>query len=166
VLSADGWLSTGDIGDIDSDGFVRITDRKKDLFKTSGGKYVAPSHIEGLFKGICPLSSQMIVVGANRKFCSALITLDPDAVALWAQGHGMADQAYAQIVASQAMQQRIGHYIEQLNSRLNRWETIKKWAVLPEDLSIESGEITPSLKVKRNVVHDRRAELIDSFYQD
>jgi long-chain acyl-CoA synthetase len=81
ALLGDGWLASGDIGEIDSEGFLRITDRKKDLFKTSGGKYVAPSYIEGTFKGVCALASQMIVHGNDRNFCSALITLDPDAVA-------------------------------------------------------------------------------------
>ncbi len=80
AITEDGWLATGDIGEIDADGFLQITDRKKDLFKTSGGKYVAPSHIEGVFKGVCPLASQMVVHGNNRNFVSALITLDPDAV--------------------------------------------------------------------------------------
>jgi long-chain acyl-CoA synthetase len=84
-LTDDGWLHTGDIGEIDSEGFVRITDRKKDLFKTSGGKYVAPSTIEGLFKAVCPYASQVLVHGADRNFCTAIITLDPDAMAQWAQ---------------------------------------------------------------------------------
>ncbi|MFT4298304.1 MAG: long-chain fatty acid--CoA ligase [Aeromicrobium sp.] len=160
----DGWLATGDIGELDADGFLRITDRKKDLFKTSGGKYVAPSHIEGVFKGVCPLASQMIVHGNQRNFCSALITLDPDAVALWAEGHGMAGKSYSEIVASPQMQKVVGEYVEELNSKLNRWETIKKWSILPSDLSVETGELTPSLKVKRKVVEERYAAILDGFY--
>ncbi|MBM9461910.1 long-chain fatty acid--CoA ligase [Aeromicrobium sp. YIM 150415] len=163
-LTGDGWLATGDIGELDADGFLRITDRKKDLFKTSGGKYVAPSHIEGAFKAVCPLASQMVVHGNERNFCSALITLDPDAVEAWAQQHGMAGASYSEVVSSDAMQSEMEGYVKELNSKLNQWETIKKWAILDHDLSIESGEITPSLKVKRRVVEDNYKDILDGFY--
>lgn len=164
ALTDDGWLATGDIGEFDADGFLRITDRKKDLFKTSGGKYVAPSHIEGIFKAVCPLASQMVVHGNDRKFCSALITLDPDAVDGWAEHHGIAGKSYQEIVSSPGIQQQIAQDVEELNAKLNPWETIKKWAVLDHDLSIESGEITPSMKVKRRVVEERYADVLDGFY--
>lgn len=164
ALGEDGWLATGDIGELDADGFLRITDRKKDLFKTSGGKYVAPSHIEGTFKAVCPLASQMIVHGNDRKFCSALITLDPDGVEGWAEHHGMAGKSYTEVVSSPAMQAQIGKDVDELNAKLNPWETIKKWAVLDHDLTIESGEITPSMKVKRRVVEDRYSDILDGFY--
>jgi len=164
ALIGDGWLATGDIGELDADGFLRITDRKKDLFKTSGGKYVAPSHIEGVFKGVCPLASQMLVHGNERNFCSALITLDPDAVTLWAEHHGMAGKSYAEVVSSDQMQQVVAGYVDELNTKLNRWETIKKWAILDHDLTVESGEITPSLKVKRRVVEDNYQDILDGFY--
>ena len=154
TLDPDGWLHTGDIGEIDADGFVRVTDRKKDLFKTSGGKYVAPSHIEGLFKALCPLASQMLVYGSERNFCSALVTLDPDAVAEWAGRHDMAGKPYAEVVSSAAMHDEIEGYIDRLNAKLNRWESIKKFIVLDHDLTVESGELTPSMKVKRRVVED------------
>ena len=98
ALDSDGWLHTGDIGEIDADGFVRVTDRKKDLFKTSSGKYVAPSYIEGMFKALCPLASQILVYGNERNYCSALITLDPDAVGGWAERHGRAGASYAEVV--------------------------------------------------------------------
>ncbi|WP_293784513.1 long-chain fatty acid--CoA ligase [uncultured Aeromicrobium sp.] len=165
-LTEDGWLATGDIGHLDADGFLTITDRKKDLFKTSGGKYVAPSRIEGMFKAVCPLASQMVVHGSERHFCSALITLDPDAVEGWAEQHGMAGKSYAEVVSSPQMQQEIEGYIAELNSRLNRWETIKKWAILDHDLSVESGEITPSLKVKRRVVEENYKDILDRFYAE
>lgn len=166
ALTDDGWLATGDIGEFDADGFLRITDRKKDLFKTSGGKYVAPSHIEGIFKAVCPLASQMVVHGNDRKFCSALITVDPDAVDGWAEHHGMAGKSYQEIVSSPGIQQQIAQDVEELNAKLNPWETIKKWAVLDHDLSIESGEITPSMKVKRRVVEERYADVLDGFYAE
>lgn len=166
ALLEGGWLATGDIGRVDEDGFLWITDRKKDLFKTSGGKYVAPSHIEGIFKGVCPLASQMIVHGNDRNFCSALITLDPDAVAAWAEANGMAGKSYTEIVRSPEIHAIVEKDVEELNSKLNRWETIKKWAILDNDLSVESGELTPSLKVKRRIVEDNYESILDGFYAD
>ena len=164
TVTGDGWLHTGDEGRIDEDGFLFITGRKKELFKTSGGKYVAPPHIEGVFKGISSLTSQILVHGNERNFCSALITLDPDAVAEWAENHGMSGKSYAEVVTSPEIEKIIGEQVEELNQRLNRWETIKRWAILDHDLSVESGELTPSMKVKRQVVEANHKELLDSFY--
>jgi long-chain acyl-CoA synthetase len=164
TLTDEGWLHTGDEGRIDEDGFLFITGRKKELFKTSGGKYVAPPHIEGMFKGISSLTSQIIVHGNERNFCSALITLDPDAVADWAAGHGMAGKSYSEVATSPEMREVIQAQIDELNGKVNRWETIKKFAILDHDLSIESGEITPSMKVKRNVVEANNKAILDGFY--
>jgi len=164
TISEDGWLHTGDIGELDADGYLKITDRKKDLFKTSGGKYIAPSMIESQFKAICPYAGQFLVHGAERNFVVALITLDPEAMEGWAAENGMAGRPYAQVVASPQAQQMVGEYVEILNARLNRWETIKKWMVLDHDLSVESGELTPSLKVKRKVVEDNYRSDIDRLY--
>ncbi len=160
----DGWLHTGDIGELDADGYLKITDRKKDLFKTSGGKYIAPSAIESQFKAICPYASQFLVHGNERNFCTALITLDPDEMADWAEQNGLAGRSYAEVVASPACQEMVDGYVEQLNARLNRWETIKKWILLDHDLSIESGELTPSMKVKRKVVEGNYKSEIDALY--
>ena len=162
--TAEGWLHTGDEGRIDEDGFLFITGRKKELFKTSGGKYVAPPHIEGTFKGISSLTSQILVHGNERNFCSALITLDPEAVAEWATHHEMEGKSYQEVVSSPQMHEVIQGQIDELNSKINKWETIKKFAILDHDLSIESGEITPSMKVKRNVVEANNKALLDSFY--
>jgi long-chain acyl-CoA synthetase len=160
----DGWLHTGDEGRIDEDGFLFITGRKKELFKTSGGKYVAPPHIEGTFKGISSLTSHILVHGNERNFCSALITLDPDAVAEWAANNGMEGKSYKEVVKSQEIHDLIQSQIDELNSRINRWETIKRFYILDHDLSIENGEITPSMKVKRNVVEANHAHILDGFY--
>lgn len=162
--TADGWLHTGDEGRLDSDGFLFITGRKKELFKTSGGKYVAPPHIEGTFKGISAITSQILVHGNERNFCSALITLDPDAVDEWAANNDMAGKSYAEVVSSPEIRALVQSQIDELNSKINKWESIKKFAILDHDLSIESGEITPSMKVKRNVVEQNNKELLDSFY--
>jgi long-chain acyl-CoA synthetase len=164
TLTSDGWLHTGDKGSLDADGFLTITGRIKDLFKTSGGKYVAPPAIESKFKAICPYVSQFLVFGSERNFVSALITLDPDAMAGWAEENGMSGSSYTDVVKSDAVHKMVGDYIEELNGRLNRWETIKKWEILDHDLTIESGELTPSMKVKRNVVEGNNQSLIDSFY--
>jgi long-chain acyl-CoA synthetase len=164
ALTEDGWLRTGDIGEIDDQGFLRITDRKKDLFKTSGGKYIAPSAIESQFKAVCPYASQFLVHGSERNFVVALITLDPDAMEGWAAENGMAGRSYAEIVASPQVKEMVGGYVETLNQRLNRWETVKKWILLDHDLSVESGELTPSLKVKRKVVENNYRDDIENLY--
>ncbi len=165
AMTEDGWLRTGDKGSLDDDGFLTITGRIKDLFKTSGGKYIAPSAIEAKFKAICPYASQFMVFGNDRNFVVALVTLDPDAMADWAKENGMDGKSYEEIVGSDKVQEMVGGYVDQLNGRLNRWETIKKWTLLDHDLSIESGELTPSMKVKRNVVESNHSDLIDSFYR-
>ncbi|MGG5257380.1 AMP-dependent synthetase/ligase [Phycicoccus avicenniae] len=164
TIDAEGWLHTGDIGELDERGFLRITDRKKDLFKTSGGKYVAPSIIESTFKGLCPYASQLIVHGADRNFVSALVTLDADAMAGWAAQNGMAGRPYAEVVSSDACRAMVQGYVDELNAGLNRWETIKKFTILEHDLSVEDGELTPSLKLKRKVVADRYQDLLDAHY--
>jgi len=162
-LTDDGWLRTGDKGELDAEGFLRITGRIKELFKTSGGKYIAPPAIESKFKAICPYASQFVVFGSERNFIVALVTLDPDALEGWAKENGVSG-SYSEIVASDACEKMVQGYVEELNRHLNRWETIKKWKLLDHDLSVESGELTPSMKVKRNVVETNYATLIDSFY--
>jgi long-chain acyl-CoA synthetase len=164
TLSDDGWLHTGDIGEIDADGHLKITDRKKDLFKTSGGKYVAPSAIESTFKAICPYASQFLVHGNERNFCVALVTLDPDLMAAWAAEHDMEGKSYAEIVTSEPVKKMVAGYVDELNSRLNRWETIKKHVLLDHDFTVESGELTPSLKVKRKVVETNNKDALDALY--
>ncbi len=161
----EGWLHTGDIGEIDADGFIRVTDRKKDLFKTSGGKYVAPQVIEGIFKAVCPYASQFVAHGNERNFVSALITLDADTIGEWGSQHGLAGRSYAEIVTSGAANDMVQGYVDELNSRLNRWESIKKFIVLERDLTVEDGEITPSMKVKRKVVEAHYRERLDALYR-
>jgi long-chain acyl-CoA synthetase len=165
TLTEDGWLHTGDKGSLDADGFLTITGRIKDLFKTSGGKYVAPSVIESKFKALCPYASQFMVFGNERNFVVALITLDADAMAGWAEENGMAGASYTEVVGSEAVRSMVGGYVEELNTRLNRWETVKKWEILDHDLTIESGELTPSMKVKRNVVETNNEDRIAAFYR-
>ncbi|GAA2715188.1 AMP-dependent synthetase/ligase [Actinoplanes palleronii] len=163
VLS-DGWLHTGDIGEITERGSLRITDRKKDLIKTSNGKYVAPQAIEARFKAICPLAGQFVVHGEKRKFITALIDLDPDEATTWAAAHGLADAPYAEIAGSAALRADLQTCVDRLNETLNSWETIKKFAVLDRNLTVETGELTSSLKLRRRVVEEQYQAELDSLY--
>jgi long-chain acyl-CoA synthetase len=164
VLESDGWFHTGDIGELDKDGFLKITDRKKDMFKTSGGKYVAPSEVEGRFKAVCPFVSNILVIGNGRNYCSALITLDEPTIMQWAGAHGMAGKSYAEVCSSVEVHELVDGFVQRLNGDLQRWQTIKKFTVLPRDLDIEHGELTPSLKVKRPVVERENAAAIEAMY--
>jgi long-chain acyl-CoA synthetase len=164
ALSADGWLFTGDQGSIDDDGFLKITGRIKELFKTSGGKYVAPPAIEAKFATLCPYASQFMVFGEGRNFAVALVTLDADAISGWAKDHGLANTSYAELTKSPEVHEMVEEHVKKLNANLNRWETIKKWALLDHELSVERGELTPSLKVKRGVVAEQNKETLNDFY--
>ncbi|MEU4481404.1 long-chain fatty acid--CoA ligase [Micromonospora sp. NPDC023966] len=164
AFTEDGFFRTGDIGTLDDDGYLRITDRKKDLVKTSGGKYIAPSHIEGMFKAVCPYTSQAVVIGQARNYCTMLVTLDPDAIKGWAAGTPLEGRDYTAIVTSPEAQAMVEGYVTELNGKLNRWETIKKVTILPRDLTIEDGEVTPSLKIKRRSVETNFAGEIDKMY--
>ncbi|TBO60640.1 long-chain fatty acid--CoA ligase [Streptomyces kasugaensis] len=164
VLEPDGWFHTGDIGELSADGFLRITDRKKDLIKTSGGKYIAPAEVEGRIKAVCPFVSNVLVHGANRNFCTALIALDEPAILGWAKEHGLAGMEYAEVVAAERTRELIDSYVEQVNEGLQRWQRIRKFRLLPRDLDIEHGEVTPSLKIKRPVVERSFKDLLDEMY--
>ncbi|MER5881085.1 AMP-dependent synthetase/ligase [Streptomyces sp. NPDC060235] len=164
VLEADGWFHTGDIGELSPDGYLRITDRKKDLIKTSGGKYIAPAEVEGQFKAVCPYVSNILVHGADRNFCTALIALDEPSIMEWAKDNGLERRSYAEVVAAPTTVAMVEGYVKELNEGLQRWQTIKKFRLLPRDLDVEHGEITPSLKLKRPVVEREYKHLIDEMY--
>jgi long-chain acyl-CoA synthetase len=164
ALSDDGWLSTGDQGKLDDDGFLTITGRIKELFKLSNGKYVAPPAVEAKFATLCPYASQFMVFGEGRNFAVALVTLDTDSIGGWAKDRGLGDTPYAELTKHDAVHDMIDEHVEKLNASLNRWETIKKWALLDHELSVERGELTPSLKVKRGVVAEQNKETLDGFY--
>jgi long-chain acyl-CoA synthetase len=166
VLTDDGWLATGDIGELDDAGRLRITDRKKDLIKTSGGKYIAPQPIEVMFKGICPLASQILVHADGRAYATALISLDPDALAQWARARGLTPDDYASLAAHPAVHDYVQDSIDELNGRLNRWETLKDFRILDHDMSVEGDELTPSLKVKRKAIEAAYASVLDAMYAD
>ena len=164
TFTDDGWLRTGDLGAIDADGFLTVTGRIKEMFKTSGGKYIAPPAIEAKFMAMCPYVSQFLVFGEARNFCVALIALDADLMSAWAAENGLDGATYEELVNAPAVGEMVDEYMAKLNGGLNRWETIKKWVLLDHDLSIERGELTPSLKVKRSVVAEHNKHMLDAFY--
>jgi long-chain acyl-CoA synthetase len=166
ALTGDGWLHTGDVGVLDADGFLRITDRMKDLIKTSGGKYVAPQSIEVAFKAVCPYASEIVVYGEGRPYCVGVVALDPEAVASWAQDNGLGRLSFAELAVDERVRALIASSLEETNSRLPRWETIKRFAVLAHELTVEGGDLTPSLKLKRRAVAAKHRDLLESLYDD
>jgi long-chain acyl-CoA synthetase len=158
----DGWLATGDVGEIDEAGCLRITDRKKDIIVTAGGKNVAPQNLENELKSDA-LISQVVVHGDQRRFLSALVTLNPDNVRKWAQENGVTAPP-ERLHEDPKVQARIQRSIDALNARQASYSTIKRFAILPRELTQEAGEITPTLKVKRKVVAERYREILDAFY--
>ena len=160
----DGWFATGDIGEIDEQGYLRITDRKKDLIKTSGGKYVAPQKVEGVLKVASPYVSQVLVHGDGRKYATALITLDPEATEGWAKDQGLSYSSFEELAGSREVHDLIDSQVTEANQSLERWETIKRFEILPSELSVEEGEVTPSLKVRRRAVEEKYADVLNSMY--
>ena len=160
----DGWLATGDIGELDEQGYLRITDRKKDLIKTSGGKYVAPQKIEGVLKVASPHISQVVVHGDGRKYATALITLDPEAIEGWAKEQGLSYSSFEELAGSREVHDLIEGQVDEANRSLERWETIKRFEILPSELSVEEGEVTPSLKIRRRAVEKKYADVLNSMY--
>ena len=165
ALDPEGWLHTGDIGHIE-DGFLSVTDRKKDLLKTSTGKYIAPSALELRLKVSCPHISQVLVHGNNRNFVSALIALDPEAMREWATAHGHGERSYEEVVRLPEVHTLVERCVVDLNSQLASFESIRRFTILPSDLTIDSGDLTPSLKLKRQAVERKYRALIDEMYRD
>jgi long-chain acyl-CoA synthetase len=163
TLLPDGWLATGDIGVLDEDDHLRITDRKKDLVKTSGGKYIAPGAIAARFKVISTLASNLVVHANNRNYATALVSLDPEALEKFAAANGLSGD-FATLSQSPEVRANVQASIDELNAQVNRWETIKKFTILDRDLSEEDGELTASLKVKRKVVEEHFADQIEAMY--
>jgi long-chain acyl-CoA synthetase len=158
-----GWLATGDIGELDEVGRLRITDRKKELIKTSGGKYVAPAPIESQIKATCPYVGNVVVHGDRRNFCVALVTLDPDVTKPWAKSEGLSEDM-AVLADDERMRAEVRSAIDQVNANLPSYSTIKDFAILPVDFTAESGELTASMKVRRKAVEAKFSDVLDRFY--
>jgi long-chain acyl-CoA synthetase len=162
VLDADGWFHTGDIGEIDDEGYLRITDRKKDIIVTAGGKNVAPQNIENLMKQSAWVS-QAMVYGDKRPYLVALVTLNVEMVTRFAREKGIAGEPLA-LVEHAEVRAEVQRAVDDVNSRLSSFETVKRFAILERDFTIEGGELTPTLKVKRKVVSDRYQALLENLY--
>ena len=166
ALEPDGWFHTGDIGHLDADGFLSITDRKKDILVTAGGKNIAPQNIEGQLKAACPYVSQVVMLGDRRPFCVALITLNEETTGKWAREHGIDYKDYADLASRPAIQHLIRDGLEAVNATLASYERIKDFHLLDHDLSQETGELTPKMSVKRKVVEARHKDILDGFYAE
>lgn len=159
----DGWMHSGDVGELDEDGYLTITDRKKDLIITAAGKNIAPQELENRLK-YHPLISQAVVIGDRRPFLSALITLDQEALGKFAADQGIAESDPAQLKAHPAVAEQIAGAVESVNAEFSRAEQIKKWEVLDRDFLQEEDEITPTLKVRRRAIVEKYADTIESIY--
>ncbi len=166
VLEPSGWFHTGDIGEIDGDGYIRITDRKKDLIKTSGGKYIAPQAIEGALKTGSELISQVVVIGDGHKYVAVLVTVVEDAARKLATAAGEPSGTYAELSKAKSVNAKVQETIDKLNSTLASYETIKRFTILDKDFSQETGELTPTLKVKRKACTAKFKAEIDAMYVD
>jgi long-chain acyl-CoA synthetase len=165
VFTEDGWFKTGDIGSIDEEGFLRITDRKKELFKTSGGKYIAPQPIEQMIKG-SRFVNQVVLIGDGRKFPAALIVPDWERVESYTQLKAIKANSRAELCREPRVIDLFERQIAGLTTDLAQYERVKKVALLENELTIEGGELTPTMKVKRRVVDEKYRKLIDQLYEE
>lgn len=159
----DGWFHTGDVGTIDDEGYVRITDRIKDVMKSSNGKFISPAAVEGALTSSSAAISQAVAVGEGRKFVSALIALDPEWVDQWTKLNGF-DVDYSEALTLPELRSTLREEVQQANKRLSRWEQVKRFAFLPEEMTPENGTATPTAKVKRRLVMEKYSDIIDKLY--
>ncbi len=163
LIDADGWLHTGDIGSIDADGFVSVTDRKKELIITAGGENIAPAGVENALVAH-PLIGQALAYGDRRPYVVALLALDGEAAPAWAKARGISAGSLAELAADPRVLAEVGAGVAAANERLARVQQVKRWRLLPVEWTADTGELTPTLKIKRRVVHAKYADVIDSLY--
>ena len=160
----DGWFHTGDIGSLDEDGFLTITGRKKELIVTASGKNVAPAQLEDQIRADA-IISQVMVVGDNRPFVAALVTLDGEAIGGWLQQHGIpADTPVEELAENQTVKDHVQSVIDKANQSVSKAESVRAFRIAPVDFTVESGQMTPSLKLKRNVVMEDFKDLVEEIY--
>ena len=165
LIDADGWLHTGDIGKLDDDGFLSVVDRKKELIITAGGQNVAPAGIETLLVAH-PLIGQALVYGDRRKYVVALLTLDGEVAPAWAKAHGIEAGSLAELAANPVVLAEVGEAVAATNERLARVQQVKRWRLLPVEWTAETEELTPTLKLRRRIVHAKYADVLDTLYDD
>jgi long-chain acyl-CoA synthetase len=159
----DGWLYSGDVGELDEDGYLRITDRKKDIIVTAGGKNITPQYIENKLKA-SPYINDAVVIGDRRKYLTALIMIDEDNVIKYAQDNKIQFATYKDLTLDEDIRNLIQTEVDQVNTQVARVENVRKFAILPKKLYEEDGEVTPTMKVKRKYVHKAFEDLIEGMY--
>jgi long-chain acyl-CoA synthetase len=164
ITDEDGWLHTGDVGVLDADGFLTITDRKKELIITSGGKNISPAQIENLLRAH-PLIAQAVAIGDRRPYVTALIVLDEEVAPQWAVAHGVAAGG-ADLATDPVVRAAVQAAVDAANEKLSRPEQVKAFHVMPTSWTPETGELTPTLKLRRRIITDRYAGEIDALYGD
>lgn len=163
TMTEDGFLRTGDVGEFDSAGYIKITDRKKDLIKTAGGKYIAPQVIEGKLK-FAPIIGQAVVIGDRRPFPTALLTLDPEVVPTWAKAQGISFDDPIELSEDERVLKAVEAIVNEVNDTLSNAEQVKKWTLLPRDFSQDAEEMTPTMKVRRKKIIEKYADEIERMY--
>jgi long-chain acyl-CoA synthetase len=169
VIDKDGWFHTGDIGvwvEMHGKRFLKITDRKKELFKTAGGKYIAPQAIENKMKESPFIEQMMVVGGDDKKYVSALIVPSFLTLKDWAKQHGIEVHTNEQIVNNEKIKALINEEVEKFNRQFGKWEQVKKFKLLSNEWTVEAGELTPTMKVKRKVIYERYAPYVEEMYND
>jgi long-chain acyl-CoA synthetase len=164
AIDSDGWLHTGDIAEIDSEGYVKIVDRKKELIINAAGKNMSPANIEAQIKGSTALIGQAIAIGDRRPYNVALIVLDPDGASVWAAEHGLQDVSPAALCQEPSVKAEVARGVEEANSHLSRVEQIKRFAILPCDWLPGGDELTPTMKLKRKPIAEKYFAEIDALY--
>ncbi|MEY3385986.1 MAG: hypothetical protein RIR53_797 [Bacteroidota bacterium] len=163
-IDPEGWLHTGDIGEFNDKGHLRITDRKKHLLVSSGGKNIAPQPIEALIAQ-CPFVDQVMLVGDAREYCTALLVLDKEAAKAWAEKNAIVATEWEELVGNPSLRSTVEKEINKLQRDLSKFEKVRRFAIIPESFSVENGMLTPTLKVKRKAVLERYADVVDSLYE-
>jgi long-chain acyl-CoA synthetase len=165
TITEDGWIHTGDLGRRDQEGFLWITGRKKEIIITAGGKNITPANIENLLKDH-PLIDQALVHGDRRKYLTALLGLDPENLQAWAAEKGLDHPSYEEMLKHPALRSEVQRIVEGVNQQFARYETVKRFALLPRLLDVEKGELTPTMKLRRRIVEERFKDLLDSLYEE
>ena len=164
VLDDDGWLATGDVGEIDAEGYVRIVDRKKELIINAAGKNMSPANIEATLKSASPLIGQAVAIGDRRPYNVALVTLDPDAARAFAREQGIGGASLGAIASAEAVRRAVAGGVEAANKRLARVEQIKRFKLLPAEWQAGGDELTPTMKLKRKTIAEKYQGEIDALY--